>query len=154
MASQIGRGQSACIPDVFCIENLIQLWNIMAASATSPSMKNAIMNIDLEKAFDRVDHWNHHWYDETLLKWCHFQGLCVWLSNRHGSIDIKNFVRQGCPLSMNLFVLYIEPLIREMSLEVSGANVGIETIKVLGYADDINFVVQNDVESDRVFKAV
>jgi hypothetical protein len=43
---------------------------------------------------------------------------------------------------MILFVLYIEPLIREMSPEVSGANVGIETIKVLGY------------ESDRVFAAV
>jgi hypothetical protein len=53
---------------------------------------------------------------------------------------------------MILFVLYIEPLIREMSLKVSGANVGIETIKVLGYADDINFVVHNDVEIDRVFE--
>jgi hypothetical protein len=58
----------------------------------------------------------------------------------------------GCPLSMILFVLYIEPLIREMSLKVSGANVGIETIKVLGYADVINFVVENDVEIDRVFE--
>jgi hypothetical protein len=32
--------------------------------------------------------------------------------------------------------------------------VGIEIIKVLRYADDINFVVQNDEESDRVFAAV
>jgi hypothetical protein len=72
-----------------------------------------------------------------------------------GSIDIKNSVRQGCPLSMILFVLlYIEPLTREMSAEVSGANVGIETIKVLGYADNIIFVVQNDEESDQVFAAV
>jgi hypothetical protein len=70
------------------------------------------------------------------------------------SIDNKNSVQQGCPLSMILFVLYIEPLIREMSAEVSGANVGIETIKVLGYADDINVVVQNDEESDRVFAVV
>jgi hypothetical protein len=55
---------------------------------------------------------------------------------------------------MVLFVLYIEPLIREMSAEVYGnMYVGIETIKVLGYADDINFVVQNDVERDRVFAA-
>jgi hypothetical protein len=71
-----------------------------------------------------------------------------------GSIDIKNSVRQGCPLSMILFVLYIEPLIREISAEVSGANVGVETIKVIGYADDINFVVQNDVENYRVFAAI
>jgi hypothetical protein len=41
-----------------------------------------------------------------------------------------------------------------MSAKVSSANVGAETIKVLGYADDINFVVQNDVESDRVFTTV
>jgi hypothetical protein len=58
----------------------------------------------------------------------------------------------GCVMPSQQFVLYIEPLIREMSLKVSGANVGIETIKVLGYADDINFVVQNDVEIDRVFE--
>jgi uncharacterized membrane protein len=55
---------------------------------------------------------------------------------------------------MILFVVYIEPLIRKMSADVYGANVGIETIKVLGYADDINFVVQNYVKSDRVFPAV
>jgi hypothetical protein len=55
---------------------------------------------------------------------------------------------------MVLFLLYIEPLIQEMSAEVYGnMYVGIETIKVLGYADDINFVVQNDVERDRVFAA-
>jgi hypothetical protein len=55
---------------------------------------------------------------------------------------------------MVLFVLYIEPLIREMSAEVYGYKyVGKETIKVLGYADDINFMVQNDVERGRVFAA-
>jgi hypothetical protein len=56
---------------------------------------------------------------------------------------------------MILCVLYIESLIRKMSAEASGAYVGIETIKLLEYADDINFLmVQNDVESDRVFVAI
>jgi hypothetical protein len=60
MASQIGRGKSVYIPGVSCIEILIQLRNIMAASATPRRMKKAIMNIDLEKASDRVDHRYHH----------------------------------------------------------------------------------------------
>jgi hypothetical protein len=53
MVTLIGRGQSTCIPGVKCIENLIQLWNIMAASSTSRRLTNAIMSIDMEKAFDR-----------------------------------------------------------------------------------------------------
>jgi hypothetical protein len=56
LASLIRRGQSACILGVYCIENLIQLRNIMAVSTTSRRMKNVIMSIDLEKAFDKVDH--------------------------------------------------------------------------------------------------
>jgi hypothetical protein len=119
MASLIGWGQSACIPGVSYIENLIQLRNLMAASATSRRMKNAIMSIDLEKAFDRVDHrylWKclakfnfperfidilKHLYSGATSRVC-VNGFLT------GSIDIKNSVRQGCPLSMILFVLYTE----------------------------------------------
>jgi hypothetical protein len=52
----IGAGQSECIPGMFCVENLIQLWNLIAASSVSNRIKFAVMSIDLEKTFHRVTH--------------------------------------------------------------------------------------------------
>jgi hypothetical protein len=67
----------------------------MAASTTSQKMKNAIMIIDLEKAFDIVDHiylWKslakfnfpERFIDilKHLYQLCHFQGLFELLSDR------------------------------------------------------------------------
>jgi Reverse transcriptase (RNA-dependent DNA polymerase) len=52
-------------------------------------------------------------------------------------ISIKKSVRQGCPLSMVLFVLYIEPLLRAIDNEIEGVELGATNFKSLAYADDV-----------------
>lgn len=63
-------------------------------------------------------------------------------------IKINKSVRQGCPLSMALFVLYIEPLVRELYENISGFYVYDKFIKVIVYADDFNIVIRTDEEFD------
>jgi Reverse transcriptase (RNA-dependent DNA polymerase) len=73
------------------------------------------------------------------------------LSNQ---IPIKKSVRQGCPLSMVLFVLYIEPLLRMIDAVINGIQIGQENVRSLAYADDVCFVIQKDQEADEVFQAI
>jgi uncharacterized membrane protein len=55
---------------------------------------------------------------------------------------------------MILFVIYIEPVLRRVAEEARGVVVGQDDITVLAYADDINYIVQDDVECERVSQAI
>jgi hypothetical protein len=63
-------------------------------------------------------------------------------------------VRQGCPLSMILFVIYIEPLLRRIAEEARGVVVSQDDITALANSDDINYIVQDDEKCDRVSEAI
>ena len=63
-----------------------------------------------------------------------------------GVINGTNSVRQGCPLSMHLFVIYLEPLIAKLETCLSGMKVGTTSVKLQAYVDDLTVVITNDVE--------
>jgi Reverse transcriptase (RNA-dependent DNA polymerase)/Endonuclease/Exonuclease/phosphatase family len=161
----IGKGQTACLIDASCVENLMELRNAIAISKISKRLKFAIMSIDLEKAFDRVKH-DYLW--KCLEKLGFPMDFIMILQKLYSNakskimvngfltndVKIKKSVRQGCPLSMLLFVIYIEPLIRAMSDTLDGLRVGNNITKVLGYADDINFIVRNTIECDLIFEKI
>jgi hypothetical protein len=111
MASLIAWGQSACIAGVSCIENLIQLRNIMTSSGYIP--KNEERDHDHrfgKKTFDRVDH-RYLWkclakfnFPERFID--NLKHLYSGATSRvyvnvvlTGSIDIKNSVRDRDALS-------------------------------------------------------
>lgn len=70
------------------------------------------------------------------------------------SIKISSSVRQGCPLSMALFVIYIEPLIRLIYNNINECLIDNKFIKVVAYADDISIFVSNDSEFDTVLQLI
>lgn len=123
--------------------------------------KGSILSIDLKKAFDRVDH-NYLW--RVLEKFNFPQQLIICIKHIYevassrvqvngfltDEIKISTSVRQGCPLSMILFVLYVEPLIRQLSANLTGFWIYDKFIKVIVYADDFNIVVRNDNDFDLV----
>ncbi len=62
-------------------------------------------------------------------------------------IQVKRGIRQGCPMSGQLYALAIEPLLRLLRIKLSGILVsekpGAEAIKLSAYADDITVMVRN-----------
>lgn len=161
----IGPGQSACLEEQSCINNLRILRNTLLKSKQSRHFKGILLSIDLEKAFDRVDH-DFLW---ATLEQFRFPPIFIdclkrLYKNANSKVLFNGFltngfainasVRQGCPLSMALFCLYIEPLIRMIYSNVDGCLIGNYFVRIIAYADDINILIRNNHEFDRVLELV
>ncbi|XP_068243585.1 uncharacterized protein [Palaemon carinicauda] len=116
------------------------------------------MSLDWNKAFDRVD-------IEFLLKVMTafafggnfvalvkmlFTGICSRMCINHimgNSINVERSVRQGCPLSMILYVIHQEPLYRLIrKSKVKSIKLPRQvSVGVVGYADDTNIIKQRIV---------
>jgi Reverse transcriptase (RNA-dependent DNA polymerase) len=49
-------GQTACVTDSSCVQNVTKLRNLIAKAANNRRMKFGVFSLDLNKAFDRVKH--------------------------------------------------------------------------------------------------
>lgn len=104
-----------------------------------------LVSFDLDHAFDRV---NHHFLRTTMnrMNFNHqFVDLLTQIWNRSHSkilvngyltqeIKINRSVRQGDPLSMHLFVLYLQPLLDAIHRRLPNAVLN-------AYADDISMFI-------------
>ena len=144
----LGPGQTACIPNMSCGNNLKNLRRLITKSCESKKFKGCIVSLDLNKAFDRVNH-DYLWkvmqkfnFPDTFidcLKRIYANASSRMLINGFLSREIKIncSVRQGCPMSMVFFVLYVEPLIRKIADSITGVLVHDKFINVFAYADDL-----------------
>lgn len=110
----------------------------------------AIIQIDFKKAFDSI---SHQFILDTAQQIGIPSSLSCWfkiiLSNIYSKliingqqtdpIPIKRGIRQGCPLSMLLFILGLEPLSQKINNSplVNGFSIGNTHIKISQYADDV-----------------
>lgn len=161
----IGPGQAACITEKSCVTNIKLLRNLSIKATQSKRIKVLLVSLDLDKAFDRVDH-NFLWL--VLEKFGFPQCFVTCIRNLYKrssskilfngfltrNISVRSSVRQGCPLSMSLFVLYIEPLIRMLYDNVQGVLIDNSFIKVIVYADDINILIRNNHEFDKALELI
>jgi hypothetical protein len=133
-----------------------------------PRIKASLLALDAQKAFDSVD----HNYLSKILRRVGLSGFTsifallykdlkndIIINSKIGKgFAISNGVKQGDALSCSLFLLAIEPVIRNI-----GSNIDITPIhndrinytwpKVVAYADDITVITSNNSHSVRaVFK--
>ena len=122
--------------------------------------KAVLINLDQSKAFDRVD----HQFLATVLEAAGFKlEFCKWISILYHNLQaviqvnrkclevfmIEWLVRQGCPLSLLLYVLTLEPLLNMLRGEKANPAlhgvlfVGCVRMKVSAYADDIPVFVSH-----------
>ena len=129
-----------------------------------------LVNLDLEKAFDRVS----HDFMFRVLGRCGFgTGFLRWVGLLYRGVGSrvavnghlgemvwqKGGVRQGCPLSPLLFVLYLEPLAEAVRREafiggVPMPGAGGASLKVSLYADDVTLLLDGDRSVKRAMEVV
>ena len=104
--------------------------------------------VDLSKAFDSVDHFilgSKLLERDIPVDIVYFlmdylrnqQAKVVWKNSSSHYSFIEKGVRQGGILSPFLFKLYIDSIIRDVSIMNDGCTIGITKVNILAYADDI-----------------
>ena len=155
------RGRSI-FDNVHLLRNIVDYCNQKELSA-------AFINLDQEKAFDRVN-WSFlfNTLDAFGFSRTFINMIRVLYSDPQSSVLVNNFisdpfsltrsVRQGCSLSPLLYVLVLEPFIRKVhsnpnirGIVVPGGNT---EVKITAYADDNTGVVIDNLSMVNLFKDV
>lgn len=165
MQSLIGDYQTACSNNQNVIENQRCIRSLLTKAEENPQMKFVILGIDLQQAFDRV----HHEYLWKILRAMNFPEQIIELFKRiyqncssklivNGvltrSIRIQRSIRQGCPMSMMLFVLYLTPLLDKLCLTLKGIQCDRECYKIKAYADDLELIIGEEDDISSVFNVI
>lgn len=156
----LGKGQTCGRNNVNIINGLNTIRDIILYFQRNASNKCALLSIDFETAFDNV---GHRYLMQVLTKFNFPDKIVNVVEKIYRSATSKVLVngfltksfkmtqgiRQGCPLSMILFSLSVEPLIRMFHMSLAGVNIMAEKIVSLAYADDITVALshENDVRS-------
>ena len=133
--------------------------------ANSKNIEAAILFLDQEKAFDRVDHQfliktlKHLNFGDYFISWIEIIlkdiTSCVKINGfLTEEIEITRGVRQGDPLSALLYVIIAEVLGNQIRSNQNINGVTIRNIqqKILQYADDTQIIVSDNSSIAEVFK--
>lgn len=150
--------QTCSIPGRSISDNLHLFRNIIDY-VNQKVMQLAFVNIDQEKAFDRVDHdymfkvLDHFGFGPSFTQW-----IRLFYNNVYTSVLVNGFVsdpfnitrsvRQGCSLSPMLYILCLEPLALAIrrNPDIVGLSIPLspEQIKVTQYADDLTVIITKE----------
>ena len=154
----VSPDQSCGIPGRFMGENLRLLLDIVH-QANSEDLPGAILSLDQEKAFDRVE-WSymlkvltHMGFGSSFCRW-----VSLLYSNVSSAVLVNGFlsesfpvsrgVRQGCPLSPLLYVLVAESLACAIRSDPQVDGFPLprtrSSAKISQYADDTSVFVSSD----------
>jgi hypothetical protein len=159
LSKYISKTQTAYIRKRNITDNIRTISAAIQLANCEPDIDGSIIALDAQKAFDTVSH-------RYLAKVLNKVGLSAFvpifkllysnlindtvLSGQIiGQHSVKNVVKQGDALSCTLFILAIEPLIRNIETNariksIKSRILGYQWPKVLGYADDITCIIRND----------
>lgn len=164
LPSVVGFQQACGVPGRFSGENIRLLQDIIDYSNTE-QVAAAILSLDQEKAFDRVD-----WafllrvleamkFGPSFRSWIRLLYTnifsCVLVNDFKSSpFPITRGVRQGCPLSPLLYILVAETIACAIKQDhlISGFSLPDgQQVKVFQYADDTTIVVRSDAAMTSLF---
>ena len=155
ISPSISQEQTAYIPNRLINDNIRSMIMTMDLANLDEAIDGVIVSLDAKKAFDSVD---HGYIRRTLTAFglnrfipifdVLYKGLKSDIILNGGSVSgyrILKGVKQGDALSCILFVMCIEPILRNIKNSAVIGNIrsnklSIEIPNVYGYADDVNVV--------------
>ena len=149
LSDLIAPTQTAYIKERQITDNL-HLMQYVIEQTSIRSDRAMLVSLDAEKAFDSIE----HWYIKAVLEKAGLkkfinifdllykkQEVSILLNQRRaGTYRIKNGVKQGDALSCILFILGIEPLLKNIEADNRIDNIVIDEVRIpktLSYADDV-----------------
>jgi exonuclease III len=162
ISDKISLTQTAYIRTRNITDNIRMVNSAIQLARYEPQINGTVIALDAQKAFDTV---SHEYLKRVLSKIGLssfnpiFELLYRGIKNDlilNGEIKgrhyINNGVKQGDALSCTLFLLAMEPLIRNVQKNanikpIKSLSLPYEWPKIYGYADDITCVMNNDAES-------
>lgn len=165
LANRIEQSQRGGIPGRRMTDNLSLYRDVISfvEERTSQALdtqeligpKAAIIGVDLEKAYDLVDRqllWRilkMKGIPEEFIYWIETLYSVATMSVLNGSrvagtVSCNRSLRQGCPLSIHLFVVYLEPLLTRLNKELSGLQFLGTRIVSRAYVDDLALFISKE----------
>lgn len=158
----VQNDQTYCIPKRSIMDNLFLLRDVIDFNQFN-YLNLGILCLDQEKAFDRVDHvyllkvLKQFGFGDNFISYIKLLYSNVFVMVKAGGglsapIPVSRGIRQGCPLSGQLYSLAIEPLLCRIRRDLNGILLpGINSnsrVSLSAYADDITVFItsQNDVD--------
>jgi len=126
-----------------------------------------VISQDFQKVFDRISqqylltilrsYGFRDWFVERIKSMCEEAASSVQINGHvSGPIPIHSSVRQGCPMSMLLFVLCVDLLLRILDQKLPGIRIGKRARKTVAvaYADDITIFVTTPTDIPVINEAI
>jgi hypothetical protein len=112
------------------------------------------VSLDFEKAYDMVDRTflfevlRKLGFEETFINYIKTlyekANSKVFINNEFGeNIYLKRGVRQGCPLSMYLYILFIDPFLKFIKKKINSTQISQSNHQISAFVDDIAIFIQN-----------
>ena len=165
----LSEDQTCGVPGRSIFENLFLLRDTIDY-AQEKQLSAAVISLDQEKAFDRV---NHAFLQRVLTKFNFGPSFRKWIGVVYTDItsvvinngwlsspfSLQRGVRQGCPLSPLLYCLVVETLGQAIRCDSSIQGIQIpgsqnKQSKVSQYADDTTLILANDYSIIRAFDVI
>ena len=164
ISSVVGEDQTYCVPGRSIHDNVGLIRDIIEY-ANENGVPLAVVNLDQQKAFDKVDRdylfdtmramgFGDRFLDYIKILYSGSESLVKICGSLTAPFSVEKGIRQGCPLSGLLYSIAIEPFLNRLRHEVGengfripGAEV---SCSVSAYADDVSIFVT----SERGFDAI
>ncbi|CAM2111997.1 unnamed protein product [Caretta caretta] len=162
MAVVVHPDQTYTVPGRSIFDNLFLVRDLLELGRRD-GLSFALLSLDQEKAFDRVDHW---YLLSTLQAFGFGPQFVSFLQVLYASaeclvrlnwtltepVSFGRGVRQGCPLSGQLYALAIEPFLCLLRRRMTGLVLREPELRMVlsAYADDVLLVVQDPGDLARV----
>ena len=160
------RGSQYCaVPGISILDALATIRDAIAYHETS-GKPLCVITLDFESAFDRISHRYlfailgrygiSQWFIERIYTLYDDAYAAVQINGSlTGRIPIRCAVRQGCPLSMILYALCLQPLLNTLEKKITGIYVGgTRCSPVVAYADDVTVLVTNHADLDHIHHSI